>query len=250
MAVAGPDGGREEAGWNAEHGLRSGPDLLAQVRAVLRCRAAAGPARAAALGPDNRTKRSSAATRTPSWSCRRSASPSPCATSRSKRSQMRSTTLQKAKGLDIPIHVDAASGGFLAPFLTPDLKWDFRLPRVSSINASGHKFGLAPLGVRLGDLARRRGLARRPRLPRQLSRRRHADLRAQLLAAGWSDHRAVLQLPAARPRGLRTDPAGVRGHRGLARRSDRGDGRVHDRVRRQERGSGLHVVARPRGRRP
>ncbi|MBJ3778466.1 glutamate decarboxylase [Acuticoccus mangrovi] len=50
-------------------------------------------------------------------------------------------------GLDIPIHVDGASGGFLAPFCAPDLEWDFRLPRVRSINASGHKFGLAPLGV-------------------------------------------------------------------------------------------------------
>ena len=51
-------------------------------------------------------------------------------------------------GLDIPIHVDAASGGFLAPFTDPDREpWDFRLPRVKSINASGHKFGLAPLGV-------------------------------------------------------------------------------------------------------
>lgn len=55
--------------------------------------------------------------------------------------------LQQETGLDIPIHVDAASGGFLAPFLQPDLLWDFRLPRVRSVNASGHKFGLAPLGV-------------------------------------------------------------------------------------------------------
>jgi glutamate decarboxylase len=54
--------------------------------------------------------------------------------------------LQKEKGLDIDIHVDAASGGFLAPFVDPDLEWDFRLSRVKSINASGHKFGLAPLG--------------------------------------------------------------------------------------------------------
>ncbi len=52
-----------------------------------------------------------------------------------------------AHGPDVPIHVDAASGGFLAPFAAPDLLWDFRLPRVKSINASGHKFGLAPLGV-------------------------------------------------------------------------------------------------------
>ncbi|WP_299732132.1 glutamate decarboxylase [uncultured Endozoicomonas sp.] len=55
--------------------------------------------------------------------------------------------LQKDTGLDIPVHVDAASGGFLAPFCEPDLKWDFRLSRVKSINASGHKFGLAPLGA-------------------------------------------------------------------------------------------------------
>jgi len=55
--------------------------------------------------------------------------------------------LQAETGLDIPIHVDGASGGFIAPFTDPDLEWDFRLPRVKSINTSGHKFGLAPLGV-------------------------------------------------------------------------------------------------------
>jgi glutamate decarboxylase len=55
--------------------------------------------------------------------------------------------LQADKGLDIDIHVDAASGGFLAPFCAPDVVFDFRLPRVKSISASGHKFGLAPLGV-------------------------------------------------------------------------------------------------------
>jgi glutamate decarboxylase len=55
--------------------------------------------------------------------------------------------LQRERGLDIPIHVDAASGGFIAPFVEPGIVWDFRLPRVRSINASGHKFGLAPLGV-------------------------------------------------------------------------------------------------------
>ncbi|MFD0361664.1 glutamate decarboxylase [Nocardia sp. GCM10030253] len=55
--------------------------------------------------------------------------------------------LQRVSGLNIPIHVDAASGGFLAPFTAPDLIWDFRLPRVKSINASGHKTGLAPLGT-------------------------------------------------------------------------------------------------------
>ena len=55
--------------------------------------------------------------------------------------------LQKDTGLDICIHVDGASGGFLAPFIDPKLVWDFRLPRVRSINSSGHKFGLSPLGV-------------------------------------------------------------------------------------------------------
>lgn len=55
--------------------------------------------------------------------------------------------LQARTGLDVPIHVDAASGGFVAPFCAPDISWDFRLPRVKSINVSGHKTGLAPLGT-------------------------------------------------------------------------------------------------------
>ena len=50
-------------------------------------------------------------------------------------------------GPDVPVHVDAASGGFVAPFLDPDLVWDFRLPRVASINASGHKYGLVYPGI-------------------------------------------------------------------------------------------------------
>jgi glutamate decarboxylase len=54
--------------------------------------------------------------------------------------------LEEERGLDIPIHIDGASGGFIAPFLHSSVKWDFRIPRVKSINASGHKFGLAPLG--------------------------------------------------------------------------------------------------------
>jgi glutamate decarboxylase len=50
-------------------------------------------------------------------------------------------------GIDVPMHVDAAVGGFIAPFTEPDRVWDFRLPRVQSINASGHKFGLVYPGV-------------------------------------------------------------------------------------------------------
>lgn len=55
--------------------------------------------------------------------------------------------IEKEKGWNIPIHVDGASGGFVAPFLFPNLKWDFRVPRVCSINASGHKFGLVSAGL-------------------------------------------------------------------------------------------------------
>jgi glutamate decarboxylase len=54
---------------------------------------------------------------------------------------------QKRTEIDVPVHVDAASGGFIAPFIHRDVVWDFRLPRVKSISTSGHKFGLSPLGV-------------------------------------------------------------------------------------------------------
>lgn len=55
--------------------------------------------------------------------------------------------LATSGGPDVPMHVDGASGGFVAPFLDPDLVWDFRLPRVQSINASGHKYGLVYPGI-------------------------------------------------------------------------------------------------------
>ncbi len=55
--------------------------------------------------------------------------------------------LAASGGPDIPMHVDAASGGFVAPFIDTDLEWDFRVPRVRSINASGHKYGLVYPGV-------------------------------------------------------------------------------------------------------
>jgi glutamate decarboxylase len=51
------------------------------------------------------------------------------------------------KGLEVPLHIDAASGGFVFPFSDPDFEWDFRLPSVKSINVSGHKFGLVYPGV-------------------------------------------------------------------------------------------------------
>ena len=55
--------------------------------------------------------------------------------------------LNKKTGWNVPIHIDGASGGFIAPFIQPDLKWDFRLKWVKSINTSGHKFGLVYPGV-------------------------------------------------------------------------------------------------------
>lgn len=55
--------------------------------------------------------------------------------------------IEQRSGIDVPVHVDAASGGFIAPFLDPELRWDFRIPRVVSINASGHKSGMVPPGL-------------------------------------------------------------------------------------------------------
>ena len=54
---------------------------------------------------------------------------------------------ERRTGISVPMHIDGASGGFIHPFLYPDYKWDFRLPRVQSINASGHKYGLTPPGL-------------------------------------------------------------------------------------------------------
>ena len=55
--------------------------------------------------------------------------------------------IEKKTGFNVPIHVDAASGGFIAPFLQPELEWDFRIKRVHSINTSGHKYGLVYPGL-------------------------------------------------------------------------------------------------------
>jgi glutamate decarboxylase len=55
--------------------------------------------------------------------------------------------VKEEKGWDIPMHVDGASGGFIVPFLYPDMEWDFRLEQVRSINVSGHKYGLVYPGI-------------------------------------------------------------------------------------------------------
>ncbi|EOM77145.1 glutamate decarboxylase [Rhodococcus rhodnii] len=55
--------------------------------------------------------------------------------------------VERRTGLDVPIHVDGASGAMIAPFCQPDVAWDFRLDRVASINTSGHKYGLVYPGL-------------------------------------------------------------------------------------------------------
>src|SRR4029453_15812674 len=70
--------------------------------------------------------------------------------------------LKEERGLDVPMHIDAASGGFVWPFLYPDTEWDFRLPQVRSINVSGHKFGLVYRGIRWLVFRERRDLAEGP----------------------------------------------------------------------------------------
>ena len=160
--------------------------------------------------------------------------------------------LQADTGLDIDIHVDGASGGFLAPFCAPEVAFDFRLPRVKSISASGHKFGLAPLGRRLGRLAGPPGTARRPGVPRQLPGRRHAGVPDQLLPAGRADHRPVLQLPAAGLRGLPAHPPGLLRDRPVPGRRDRQAGPVRAAVRQRpgHRDTDGHLAHRARARTP
>ena len=120
--------------------------------------------------------------------------------------------LQERTGLDVPVHVDGASGAFVAPFIDPELEWDFRLPRVASINTSGHKYGLVYPGVGWIVWRDADALPDGPHLLGQLPRRQHADVRAQLLTTGRAGRRAVLQLPAPRLRRLPAR-AGLRARR-------------------------------------
>jgi glutamate decarboxylase len=88
----------------------------------------------------------SAATRTRSASSPISARPSTGVRAR-EGDLRRARRLPGGHGIDVPVHVDGASGAMIAPFVDPDLDWDFRLPRVASINTSGHKYGLVYPGV-------------------------------------------------------------------------------------------------------
>ena len=122
-------------------------------------------------------------------------------------------------GVDVPVHVDAASGGFVVPFLHPELKWDFRLPRVVSINVSGHKYGLTYPGI--GFVVWRSS----EYLPEELVFRVNylgGDMPTFTLnfsRAGQPGDRPVLQLPAAGPRGLHPGHAEPVADRALAGRA-------------------------------
>ena len=96
------------------------------------------------IGPDD-VRRTSTRTRS-AW-LPSSGPPSPGTRTTSSGSTTCCCGSRSERGLDVPLHVDAASGGFVWPFLYPDSAWDFRLEQVRSINVSGHKFGLVYPGI-------------------------------------------------------------------------------------------------------
>ena len=157
--------------------------------------------------------------------------------------------LQARTGLDVPVHVDGASGGVRRPVPRPG-------PGVGLPPAArrldqhlGPQVRPRLPGRRLDRLARRRGAARGPDLLGQLPRRQHADLRAQLLAPGRAGRRAVLQLPAPRLRGLprRCRPTRATSPRGSRREiAELGPVRADHEGRRA---AGVRLQAEGRGRR-
>ncbi len=134
--------------------------------------------------------------------------------------------LQERTGLDIPIHVDGASGAFVAPFIQSGLVWDFELPRVKSINTSGHKIRIGLPRRGLDRMARSRRPASRSDLQRGLPRRQHAHVSHQLLAARQPDCGTVLQSDPARQVGIPLHSSGLPGRGREPRPSDRRHGTV------------------------
>ena len=130
--------------------------------------------------------------------------------------------IKAEKGWDIPLHVDGASGAFIAPFAEPDLRWDFRLEQVASINASGPQVRPGLPRRRLADLPGRLEAARGPRLQRQLPRRRAADVHVQLLARLGHDPGADVQLPAPRSQRVHRDRRDHARQRPVPQREPRG----------------------------
>ena len=156
------------------------------------------------------------------------APPTSARPTRSRRSTTCSCGSRREKGWDIPLHVDGASGAFIAPFAEPDLRWDFRLEQVASINASGPQVRPGLPGRRLADLPGRVEAARGPRVQRQLPRRRAAHVHVQLLARVGHDPGADVQLPAARAQRVHGDRREHARQRPAPQREPRGERAVRD----------------------
>ena len=129
--------------------------------------------------------------------------------------------LKNDKGLDVPLHVDGASGAFVWPFLYPDSEWDFRLEQVRSINASGPQVRARVSRASAGSSSASERPARGARLHGELPRQDRRDLHAQLLDRLGDGARAVLQLHPPRPRWLRLRHGDDAAQQQLPRRADR-----------------------------
>ena len=132
-------------------------------------------------------------------------------------------------GLDVPLHVDGASGGFVWPFLYPDSAWDFRLEQRALDQRLGPQVRARLPGHRLAGLPRDERPGRGPRLLRELPRQARRDVHAELLHRLGDGARAVLQLRPLRPRRLPLHHGDDAGQRPRAGRADRGHRRVRAR---------------------
>ena len=135
------------------------------------------------------------------------------------------TALNASRGWEVPIHVDAASGGFVAPFAYPDLRWDFRLPNVRSINVSGHKYGLVYPGVGWVVWRDERDLP--DELIFHVSYLGGDQPTFNLNSGRGPDRGPVLQLPAFGTEGLHGDHGSAGGHRQPPGRRRRGHRPLH-----------------------
>ena len=137
--------------------------------------------------------------------------------------------LKDKKGLDVPLHIDGASGAFVWPFLYPHSEWDFRLEQVRSIDASGHKFGLVYPGIGWLIFREKSDLAEDLVFYENYLRQDRRNLHPQLLDRLLDGPRPVLQLRPLRQGGLPQDHGDHAGERGVAGQGHRGDRQVPDR---------------------
>ena len=155
--------------------------------------------------------------------------------------------LREERGLEVPLHIDGASGGFVWPFLYPDSPWDFRLESVRSINVSGHKYGLVYPG--LGWLVFRE----RSDLPEDLVfyenylGKRDATFTLNFSTGAEHGARPVLQLRPLRPRRLPLHHGDDAGQRARAGRPDRRHRPVRAGRRRGRRAAAARRVQAQRG---